>query len=186
MISVMSSTGNAEFLRLLITSYSKLIPRTSLPTCIISPCGESYVSMKTFSESRVSLALLPINAKVHSLMSCVKKILWASLAFFSLESLSQVLVTEGTFFRSPPNVPPLFNAVSHNNVRAVKLCTPEKTAGRFAFEKHSEPVSCAADCLAAKENTAVSPRNFLAAPHFFRGILAPKISRYIFKSVLNI
>ena len=148
--------------------------------------AKSYVSVKTFFESRVSLAIPPINATVkltvHSLMSRVKKILLASLAFFSLESLSPGFFNDGAFSWTTQHVPPLLKAASHANASAVKLDSPAKTNGRFVLERYSEPTPRSGSFLTAKENTEVPLRSFVIVRLFFRIILA----RYISKSVLNI
>jgi hypothetical protein len=152
--------------------------------------AKSYVSVKTFFESRVSLAIPPINATVkltvHSLMSRVKKILLASLAFFSLESLSPGFFNDGAFSWTTQHVPPLLKAASRANASAVKLDSPAKTNGRFVLERDGELTPHSGGFLAAIEKAGVSLRNFIVVPLFFRITLAPKVSRYIFKSVLNI
>jgi len=146
--------------------------------------------VKTYFESRVSLAIPPINATVkltlHSLMSCVKNILLASLALFSLESLSRGFFNDGAFSWTTQHRPPLLKLASHANASAVKLDSPAKTNGRFVLERDGELTPHSGGFLTAIENAGVSLQNFIVVPLFFRITLAPKVSRYIFKSVLNI
>jgi hypothetical protein len=119
-------------------------------------------------------------------MSRVKKKLSVLSVLFSLEFLSLGFFTNGTFSWSTHYVPPLLKAASHTHARAVKLDSPAKTDGRFVLERYSEPTPCSGGFLTAKENAKVSLGSFVVVPLFSRTILAPKVSRYIFKSVLNI
>ena len=119
-------------------------------------------------------------------MSRVKKQLSALSVLFSLEFLSLGFFTNGAFSWSTHYVPPLLKAASHTHARAVKLDSPAKTDGRFVLERYSEPTPCSGGFLTAKENAKVSLGSFVVVPLFSRTILAPKVSRYIFKSVLNI
>ena len=118
-------------------------------------------------------------------MSRVKKKLSVLSVLFSLEFLSLGFFTNGTFPWST-HVPPLVKAASHTHARAVKLDSPAKTDGRFALERYSEHTPRSGVFLTTKENAGVSFRRSMVVPLFFRIILAPKVSRYIFKSVLNI
>jgi hypothetical protein len=119
-------------------------------------------------------------------MSRVKKKPLALSVLFSLEFLSLGLFTNGTFSWTNQYVPPLLKAASHTDASAVKLDSPAKTDGRFVFESSGEPTSPSGVFLTAKENIGISLRSFVVSPLFFRNILAPKVSRYISKSVLNI
>jgi hypothetical protein len=142
--------------------------------------------VKCFSASGESLDIRPINANVklifHSFMSRVKKKLSALSVLFSLEFLSLGFLTNGTFSWSTQHVPPLLKAASHNHARAVKLDSPAKTDGRFVLERYGEPMPRSRVFLTAKENA----RSFVVVRLFSRIILAPKVSRYVSKSVLNI
>jgi|SRR4030095_529025 hypothetical protein len=119
-------------------------------------------------------------------MSRVKKKLCVLSVLFSLEFLSLGFFTNGTFPWSTHYVPPLLKAASHTNASAVKLDSPAKTDDRFVLEMSDELKPRSGGFLTAKANAGVSFRRSMVVPLFFRIILAPKVSRYIFKSVLNI
>jgi len=118
-------------------------------------------------------------------MSRVKKTALALSVLFSLEFLFLGLSTNGTSWTNQ-YVPPLLKAAAHTDARAVRLDSPAKTDGRFVLERYSESTPRSGSFLTAKENTEVPLRSFVIARLFFRIILAPKVSRYIFKFVLNI
>jgi hypothetical protein len=69
--------------------------------------------------------------------------------------------------------------------KAVELDSPAETEDRFV-ERYGERTPRSGYFLTAKKNAGVSPRSFVVVPLFFSINLAPKVSRYIFKSVLNI
>jgi len=146
--------------------------------------------MKSLSESRVSLDIPPINATVkltfHSFVSRVKKKLSALSVLFSLEFLSLGFLTNGTFSWSTQHVPPLLKAASHAHARAVKLDSPAETDGGFVLESDGESKARSATFLTTNDPAQVFLRSFVVVRLFSRIILAPKVSRYIFKSVLNI
>ena len=118
-------------------------------------------------------------------MLLVTKKLYMLSVVFGLAFLS-VGFTNWTFFWSTQHVPRQLKAASHTDASAAKLDWPVKTDDRLVLERYYEPTPRAADFLTAKENTGVSLRSFAVAPGFFRIISAPKVSRYISKSVLNI
>jgi hypothetical protein len=118
-------------------------------------------------------------------MSRVKKKLSVLSVLFSLEFLSLGFFTNGTSWTNQ-YVPPLLKMALHTDARAVRLDSPAKTDGRFVHERYSESTPRSGSFLTAKENTEVPLRSFVIARLFFRITLAPKVSRYIFKSVLNI
>jgi hypothetical protein len=151
---------------------------------------KSYVSVKSFSESRASLDIAPIDVKVklsfRSFMSRVKKTLVAGSVLLSLEFLCLGFFINRTFAWITQHVPPLLKAAPLIDASAAKLDSPAKTDCGFVSKEHGEPTPPSRVFLTAKENAAVSLRNFIVVPLFFRITLAPKVSRYIFKSVLNI
>jgi hypothetical protein len=143
--------------------------------------------MKSFPESRLSLDIPPINASLkHNfiLMSHVKKQLVALAVLFSLEFLSLGLFTHGTFSWTDQYVPPLLKAASHTDASAVKLDSPAKTDGGFVLETYGELTPRSGGLLTAKGNAEVFLQRFSVVPLSFRIILAPKVSRYLSKSVL--
>jgi hypothetical protein len=117
-------------------------------------------------------------------MSRVKKTPLALSVLFSLGFLSLGLFTNRTLSWASQYVPPLLNAASHIDARTVKLDSPSKADGRFVLENYGESTPPSGALLAAKETVGISRRRFVVSPLFLRTILAPKVSRYIFKSVL--
>ena len=117
-------------------------------------------------------------------MSRLKNKLAALSVLFSLEFLSLCLFTNGTFSWTRQYVPPLLKEALHTDASAVKLDSPAKTDGGFILESSGEPIPSSGVFLTAKENVGISHRSFVVSPLFFQIILAPKVSRYISKSVL--
>jgi hypothetical protein len=118
-------------------------------------------------------------------MSRVKKTALALSVLFSLEFLSLGFFTNGTFSRGIHYVPPLLKAISHAHARAAKLDSLVKPDSRFVVETSGEPIPLSGVFLTARENVGIYQR-FVVSPLFFKSILAPKVSRYISKSVLNL
>jgi hypothetical protein len=116
----------------------------------------------------------------------VKTILLAALALLSLESVSPSLFTQGVFSRTARPIPPLLNTASSDDARAGKIDFPATTAAHFDLQISGELMPGPGGFLTAKENADVSPRGVLVVRHFSTMIFAPKVPRYISKSVLNI
>jgi hypothetical protein len=117
-------------------------------------------------------------------MSRVKKQLSALSLLFSLEILSLGFFANGTFSWSTQHVLPLLKVASHTDDGAVTLDSPAKPDGGFVLEKYGELTPRSGDFLAAKETAEVFLQSFIVVPLSFRFILAPKVSRYLSKSVL--
>ena len=117
-------------------------------------------------------------------MSCVNKKIAALAVLFSLEFLSLGLFTNGTFSWTNQCIAPLLKDSSHTDLRIVELAA--KTNGGLVLERYGEPTPQSGVVLAAKENSGISARSFVVGPLFSRVILAPKVPRYISKSVLNL
>jgi hypothetical protein len=117
-------------------------------------------------------------------MSRVKKTALALSVLFSLEFLFLGLFTNGTFSSSIQHVLPLLKVASHTDAGAVTLDSPAKPDGGFVLERYGELTLRSGDFLAAKETAAVFLQSFIVVPLSFRIILAPKVSRYLSKSVL--
>jgi hypothetical protein len=136
----------------------------------------------------VSLDISPINVNVTLIFRCfmsrVKKQLFALSVLFGLEFLSLSFFTNGTFSWGTPCVPCVLKATSHAHARAAKLDSPAKADGGFVLESFVEPIPSSGVFLTAKENVGIPRRSFVVSPLFFKIILAPKVSRYISKSVL--
>src|SRR5919109_4750516 len=118
-------------------------------------------------------------------MPCVKKQLSALSVLLSLGFLSPGFFANGTFSWTTQHVPPLLNAASRADASVVKLYSPAKAGGRIALKTYDEPTPRSESFLSAKQNAGFSLRSFTVFPFRFKVILAVKIPRYIFKSVLN-
>jgi hypothetical protein len=116
-------------------------------------------------------------------MSRVKNTALALSVLFSLEFLFLGLFTNGTSWTNQ-YVPPLLKRALHTDASAVKSDSPAKTDGGFVLERYGELTPCLGDFLAAKETAEVFLQSFIVVPLSFRIILAPKVSRYLSKSVL--
>lgn len=110
----------------------------------------------------------------------------ASLVLLSLQFLSQTLFANGGSLSVTLPATPLLTAASHIRASAAELSSPAETDGRFILEGLSEPTPRSGAFLAAKEAVRGSPRGFIVRTIFGGLILAPKVSRYLSKSVLNI
>jgi hypothetical protein len=141
--------------------------------------------MKSFCDSRGSLDIPPTDAslKLNSFfMSRVKKKLAALAVLFTLEFLSLGLCTNGSFSWSNQYI----LAATQTDATTVKLGSPAETDDVFVFGSYGEPTPRSGIFLTAKQSLGMSARSFFASPFFCRIILAPKVSRYISKSVLNL
>ena len=119
-------------------------------------------------------------------MSHETKILLASLVLLSLQFLSHGLFANGAFSRATQAMPPVLKSVTHANAGRAKSAFPAGTAGRSLLDTSGERTPRPAGFLKAKENAGILPRSFIAVGSFLAMTLAPKVSRYISKSVLNI
>jgi hypothetical protein len=117
-------------------------------------------------------------------MSRVKKTALALSAWFSLEVLFLGLFPNGTFAWTNQYVPPLSKAASRTYAGVVKLVSPAKTDGASVVESYGEVTPPSGGFLAANETAEVFLQSFIVVPLSFRFILAPKVSRYLSKSVL--
>src|SRR5919107_216952 len=117
-------------------------------------------------------------------MSRVKKQFSVLSVLLSLVFLFLGFFINGTFSWSNQHPPPSLKAASHMDGKAVKLASPAKVEGGFV-ERSGELTPRSGDFLTAKKNAGVSHRSFIVVPLFFSINLAPKVSRYILKSVLN-
>jgi len=119
-------------------------------------------------------------------MLCAKRTLFVLSALFSLEFLSLGFLTNGLFSWAGRHVPSLLNAASHINARAIKFDSTAKIDRTSVLEQCCEPIPHPDGFLATKGNAEASRRSVIVAPLFDKIVLAPKVSRYISKSVLNI
>ena len=119
-------------------------------------------------------------------MSRVKKTALSLSVLVSLGFLSLGLFTNRPLSWTSQYVPPLLNAASNIDARTVKLDSPSKADGRFVIESYGETIPPSGAFLAAKETVGISLRRFFVSALFLRTIFAPKVSRYLSKSVLNL
>jgi hypothetical protein len=143
--------------------------------------------MKSSSDSRLSLDIPPINVSLkHNFiaMARVKKTALALSAWFSLEVLFLGLFPNGTFDWTNLYVPSLLKAAYHTDAGIGELVSPAKTDGASGFENYGEVTPGSGGFLAANETAEVFLQSFVVVPLSFRFILAPKVSRYLAKSVL--
>jgi hypothetical protein len=141
--------------------------------------------MKSFSKSLVLLDIPSINVRLilpQLFMSRMKNKLAALAVLLSIELLSLGLFTGGTLYWSKQYTP----AAAQTDASAVQLGSPAKTDDGFVFGSYLEPTPRPGVFLTAKESLGISGRSFGVNGPFFQVILAPKVSRYISKSVLNL
>ena len=119
-------------------------------------------------------------------MSPTKKILFAASVLFSAEFLCLPFLTYGIFSSTVQRIPSLLKTASHSNASTVNLDSPSKIDRRFVLEVSGQLTPVADGFLSARANAQYPFRRSIAVPHRFRTTLAPKVSRYIAKSVLNI
>jgi len=103
-------------------------------------------------------------------------------ALFGLEFLFLGFFTNGIFSWTVRHVAPLLKGAPRTPESTVKLNFPAKTV----LEGYTGATSRSAEFLTANKNAKFSLKNLTTVPLRFRIILAPKVSRYISKSVLNI
>ena len=108
----------------------------------------------------------------------------ALAVLFSLEFLSLGLFTNGTFSWTDQYVPPLLKAVSHTDAGVVKLDSRRNLMALSFLRGIGELTPRSSGFLVTKEPAEVFLQSFIVVPLFFRIILAPKVSRYLSKSVL--
>ena len=112
-------------------------------------------------------------------MSRVNRQLAAWAVLFSLEFLSPGVLTNGNFSR----VHTFSAAAQVDTGTRLVLAEPDDS---FVFEAYGEPISQSGFFLTPNEHKGISGRNFVVSPLFLKTTLAPKVSRYISKSVLNL
>jgi hypothetical protein len=117
-------------------------------------------------------------------MSRTKKTLVVLSALFSLEFLALGFFTNGILSGTARHIPSLLKAAAHTHDSTVKFDATVATEGGFVFEKDGEPASPRGSLVAARDTAKCSFRSIV--PLCFRISLTPKVSRHIFKSVLNI
>jgi uncharacterized membrane protein YedE/YeeE len=115
-----------------------------------------------------------------------KKTLFVLPALFGLEFLFLGFFTNGIFSWTVRHVAPLLKGAAGTPERTVQLNFPAKIVHGFALEGYNDRTPRSAGFLIANENAKFSLKNLTTVPLRFRVILAPRVSRYISKSVLNI
>ena len=117
-------------------------------------------------------------------MSRVKQTALALSVLFSLEFLFLGLCPNRTFVWTKQSVPPPLKAASHTDAGVVKFDSPARTDGASVLESYGEVSPRSGGFLAATEIAEVFLQSFIVVPLSFRFIVAPKVSRYLSKSVL--
>lgn len=102
---------------------------------------------------------------------------------FGLGLLPLGFFTSGTFSQ---HVPPLSNAASRADAGVIGLYSPAQTGGCVDLKAYDEAAPRSETFFSAKQNAPFLLGTSRAFPLRFRMILALKIPRYIFHSVLNI
>jgi hypothetical protein len=115
-------------------------------------------------------------------MSRANRKLAALAVLLSLEFLSLGLLINGIFYSS--HTP--FSATARADGNAARLVFPGKPDGSFVPESYGEPTSQSGFFLTPNSHSGISRRRFVVSRLFIRTTLAPKVSRYISKSVLNL
>ena len=118
-------------------------------------------------------------------MSRVNTILAAWAVLFGLEFVSLGLATNATFSWTNEYIPPLQMDSSHIATGDIKSDFPA-TDGGLVLESYGERTPQSGVFLTTKENLWISIRRFVDSSLCSRIILAPKVPRYVSKSVLNL
>ncbi len=119
-------------------------------------------------------------------MSRAKKILATLCLCLVLEFLFVGLLTHGVFAGRSRYVPYRPSVASPADGKKVNLKSPLKNDARFVFEDSDDLARYSGSFLAARDNTETCFRNCRVALTPRTITLAPKVSRYIFESVLNL
>jgi hypothetical protein len=119
-------------------------------------------------------------------MSRVKKTLFLGSVLLSLEFLSLGFFINRTFAWSNPHVQARLTAIASGVGSPVRLDAPNKTDDRLGLEKDGETTPRSGGFATTIEPAQVFLRSVVVVPFYFRIHLAPKVSRYLSKSVLNL
>jgi hypothetical protein len=119
-------------------------------------------------------------------MSRLKNILFATAVLLILENLFFGFSINRIFPWSRQHVSTLLNTVGRIDATAAKLDSAPKIYSQFVLKADGEVAPGAQASVTAKESAGVSHRSFFIIAPCCRNILAPKVSPYISKSVLNI
>src|SRR5436190_22545628 len=118
-------------------------------------------------------------------MARLKNILFAISVVLTIGCLSLGFFINQMFLWSRQHVAALLNSTATINVTAVKLGAAPKTHSRFRVQGYGATSSSTESFSAARAIVGVSPRSFIVTASG-RINFYSKVSRYIFKSVLNI
>lgn len=119
-------------------------------------------------------------------MSRVKKILWTLWLCLILEFLLACFLWQGAFSGRSRYIASPSSATSPADAKSVKLDSPLRIDARFVFDERDELTRLSGHFLTARNLTASFFRSCRVALMPSTIILAPKVSRCIFKSVLNL
>ena len=116
----------------------------------------------------------------------MKKIFLAALILSSVEILSLSFVTNEIFAGTAQPILSFLNTASHRDAGAARIDFPATTVTRFVLAIYGEVTPRSEGFFTAKENPSVMPPSVAVMRYFFTMNFAPKVSRYIANSVLNI
>jgi|ERR1043166_1757094 hypothetical protein len=115
----------------------------------------------------------------------LKNMLFAMSVLLTIECLSLGLFINQIFSWSRQHVAALLNSTAKTDLPAAKLATGPKTQSRLGLQGYRAIIPSGESFFTTGEIVGVSRRSFIiTAPH--RNSFSFKVSRYIFKSVLNI
>jgi hypothetical protein len=113
-------------------------------------------------------------------MSRIKRRLSAAFVLLSLEFLNRV------FWSIAQPIPVLLQTSSYESYGAARINISPTTAADLVLKIYGEPTPPAAGFFSANRKAGTSPRSVRVVPHSFNVMFAPKVSRYVSKTVLNI
>ena len=119
-------------------------------------------------------------------MPRVKKQLFTLSVLFSFGFMLLGFFAYGTFSWTTQHVSRSLKAAPRADASVVKQHSPAESGSRVDLKTYDQPTPRSEKFLTAGENADVSLGSFTIVPPHCRVTLAPKVSRYIAKSVLNI
>jgi hypothetical protein len=105
---------------------------------------------------------------------------------FCLEFIPSAFFADGILAARTLHVSPLLTSAPKSDAAPFELGSPAEADGRFGFERYGEPTRRAGDFLTERNRPRLIQRSLPVVPRLFRITLAPKVSRCIRHSVLNI
>jgi hypothetical protein len=116
----------------------------------------------------------------------VKKIFLAALILSSVDLLSLSFFTNDIFARTPPPFLPRLKTTARGGAHAAKMDLSALIATRAILAMDGELTPRSLGFFTVIENRGVTPRSLVVVRYFLTMIFAPKVSRYVANSALNI